>query len=243
MVWRLSRSTRTVRLHSPKKWYSGSKKLVIFSSLDHKILKHKNKYSKHGTLISSSSFCESDQCLCSSNGLVLSIRFDRRKKNESLVLWTTQFWPWWNEKWKRSYLFRTTWKQDARRRELPSIGKEDTDDTIMRKSLIPASCDSWKLLHNSTWSVHPFSQGELFLRVRRNGKPLMPTSHKEDFWQWPGGTTDWWFKTLGFIQTSIGEKVCTWRRARFQRRSLVAKRFLKAAQRRESNTGKTKMEF
>ena len=125
----------------------------------------------------------------------------------------------------------------------PSIGKEDTDDTIMRKSIIPASCDSWKLLHNSTWSVHPFSQGELFLRVRKMEYHSFPTSHKEDFWQWPGGTTDWWFKILGFIHISIGEKVCTWRSARFERRSLVAKRFLKAAQRRESNTGKTRMEF
>ena len=42
---------------------------------------------------------------------------------------------------------------------------------------------------------------------------------------WPRGAPDWGFKTLGFNQISIGEKVCTWRSARFWWRSVVTNDF------------------
>ena len=37
---------------------------------------------------------------------------------------------------------------------------------------------------------------------------------------WPWWTTDWWFKISGFNQISIGEKIFTWRSARFRWRSV-----------------------
>ena len=64
------------------------------------------------------------------------------EKNEPLFLWTLEFRPWWSQK-KRNFGITSdpgTWKQDARRAELPNVGKEDTDDTTMWKSLLPASC-------------------------------------------------------------------------------------------------------
>ena len=52
----------------------------------------------------------------------------------------------------------------------------------------------------------------------------------------------WWVETWEFNQISNGQKNCTRRSARFQFWSVVTKDFLKAIQRKESNTAKTKMD-
>ena len=50
---------------------------------------------------------------------------------------TIRFSPWWNS---------STWNKDERKRvELSSIGKEDNADTTMWKSRFPTSDDSWEI--------------------------------------------------------------------------------------------------
>ena len=80
--------------------------------------------------------------------------WQKKKKDESLFLWTINFWPCWGA--RRSGIVGISsdlgaWKQDARRRiELPNAGKEGTDSTTMWKSLLPTSCDCRELLQNPT---------------------------------------------------------------------------------------------
>ena len=113
----------------PTKWYRDSRNVgrPVFKStgaLSRGILKQKkgrNIFHFNGDpvntelLFQTVSFGESAQCLCSCNGLVLSIRFDKREEVENDGISSEP----------------GTWKQDARMRELPSMGKDGTIDTIM----------------------------------------------------------------------------------------------------------------
>ena len=123
MVWRFSRWT--VGPHSPQKWYSNSKKLVILFSQVPVLW-----------VVGSWSRKEAEVPFIHFNGdsvntellfqiVVLSSRFDKWwKKNKSLFLWTMEFWPCWcllrtwhletrckearaSEYWKREYRWHT----------------------------------------------------------------------------------------------------------------------------------------
>ena len=82
------------------------------------------------------------------------------------------------------------------------------------------------------------AQGKSFLRMRnvdnyscsstiwrRFGSVDFQNGHDHFTSFRPRRTTAWWFKILGFNRISTSEKVCTWRSARFQRRSVVTKDF------------------
>ena len=95
------------------------------------------RFCEHETLVSNSSLRESDRCLRGRHGLVLSIRFDEWRKilaipvdNGIMMMGTRRS----GNVGISSEL--GTWKQDARRRELPSIGKENTDDTMIWKKAL-----------------------------------------------------------------------------------------------------------
>ena len=62
-----------------------------------------------------------------------------------------------------------------------------------------------------------------FTKRRRTGNVDFQSGHDNVASFRSRRTTNWWFKTLGINQISIGEKVCIWRSASFQWRSLVTK--------------------
>ena len=151
----------------PTKWYNSSKKLVIVSS-QVPVLWVAGSWSREKAKvpfismeirwIRNSCFKQFipwiNKYLRGCHGLVLSIRFDKWRKRISRC--PRAHWNFGHGGNRRSENVGVStepgiWKQDARKRKLPNIGKEGTNDTIMWKSLIPASCDSRNLLPNSTW--------------------------------------------------------------------------------------------
>ena len=130
----------------PTKWCSDSKKLAILSSrvpalwvvesfTSMEILRMRDSCSKKFML---------SICSVSTEQLrigVISSHWQKKKKDESGLLWTIKFWPWWNhKKWNCRYLFRIS-HAPRKSFELPNTGREDTAYTTKWKSFLPTSCD------------------------------------------------------------------------------------------------------
>ena len=166
VVWRFSRSKRAMELHSQqngtaiqRNWSCFLQKYQCFESWD---LEEKERQMYHSlqwrfyeyrTLVPNSSRCQSPQFLRSSCELVLPIRLNKRRKKTSRLSCGQKDFV--HGGTRRSGIVGIssdsgTWKQVARKRvELQNIGKEDTAYTTMCKSLLPTSCDYYKIRPNA----------------------------------------------------------------------------------------------
>ena len=153
MICRLSRSTGTVGSHGQKKKMvqqfkeTGHPIFISTSALSHGILMQRKRKKYHslqwrhceyGTLVSNSSWSEPDQYVCGCLGLVLSIRFDKsgiRTSHYSCGHWNFDYGVTRRSENMGITSEPGTWKQDARRRTLPNMGKQGTEDTILCKAM------------------------------------------------------------------------------------------------------------
>ena len=168
VVWRFPRSKRTVELHRQQdgtaiqrhcssclqkyqcfeSWNIEAKERQMYHSLQWRFFQIQNSCSKQFTLSISS--VSSEQLRIG----VTNSAWQKKKKDESLFLWTIKFWPWWSQKkWNCWYLLRPR-RLETGCKEAHWASKfwkrRYSLHNFVKKSLLPTSCDCRGLLQIST---------------------------------------------------------------------------------------------